>query len=52
MNKKQLKNIIKLGEGIQTEFKTCKFELSNNVFETICAFLNRSGGHLILGGIG
>jgi ATP-dependent DNA helicase RecG len=49
MNKKQLKNIIKLGEVIQTEFKTCTFQLSNNVFETICAFLNRGGGHLILG---
>ena len=23
--------------------------LNKNVFETICAFLNRNGGHLILG---
>ncbi len=44
-----LNNIIKNGEGIQTEFKTCAFELPKDVFESICAFLNRNGGHLLLG---
>lgn len=49
MNQKQLKNIIRQGEGTQVEFKSSQFQLSRDVFETICAFLNRSGGHLILG---
>ncbi len=49
MNQKQLKNIINQGEGIQIEFKSSQFQLSRDVFESICAFLNRSGGHLILG---
>ncbi len=49
MNIRQLKNIIKNGEGIHTEFKKCSFKLPKNVFDTICAFLNRNGGHLLLG---
>ena len=46
---KKLKEIIGQGEGIEVEFKTSHFELSKDAFETICAFLNRRGGHLLLG---
>ena len=49
MNVKTLKNIINRGEGLETEFKTCSFQLPTNVFETVSAFLNRIGGHIILG---
>lgn len=49
MTLEKLKEIIEQGEGIDVEFKTSQFELSNNAFESICAFLNRNGGHLILG---
>ena len=49
MNKEHLKQIISQGEGLETEFKESKNSLNKDVFETVCAFLNRNGGHLILG---
>ena len=45
----RLKEIIQQGEGIDVEFKTSRSQLSDNAFESVCAFLNRQGGHLILG---
>jgi ATP-dependent DNA helicase RecG len=45
----QIRQILKEGEGITIEFKTSRSELNKNVFESICAFLNRKGGHLLLG---
>ena len=44
-----MKALIAKGEGISTEFKTCRGHLSRNVFETVCAFLNRHGGTILLG---
>jgi len=40
---------IKDGEGISTEFKTCRNQLNRDVYETVCAFLNRHGGTILLG---
>ena len=37
------------GEGLNVEFKTASETLPRNVFETICAFLNRKGGYIFLG---
>lgn len=37
------------GEGIEVEFKEAFFELPKSTFETVCAFLDRRGGHLLLG---
>lgn len=37
------------GENITTEFKECRNRLPKNLFETICAFLNRMGGDIFLG---
>jgi ATP-dependent DNA helicase RecG len=45
----RLNLIMKQGEGIHVEFKACSNKLSKEVFETVCAFLNRSGGELLLG---
>ncbi|MBK5195218.1 MAG: putative DNA binding domain-containing protein, partial [Proteiniphilum sp.] len=45
----KIKSIIAQGEGIDIEFKKSHDALSRNVFETICAFLNRKGGHILLG---
>ncbi|GHS92033.1 hypothetical protein FACS1894203_3880 [Bacteroidia bacterium] len=42
LNSKSLKNV-------SIEFKSCTTELSSTTFETVCAFLNRSGGHLLIG---
>ena len=44
-----IKNIINQGEKINTEFKESKEKLPKSLFETICAFLNRFGGNIILG---
>lgn len=46
---KELLEIIEYGEGVTTEFKEAKSELPKKLFETICAFLNRNGGHIFLG---
>ena len=45
----RIKNILSQGEGIRNEFKQAKDKLPENLFETICAMLNRSGGDIILG---
>ncbi len=44
-----LKALIKQGEGISVEFKECRRTLNRNIYETVCAFLNRHGGNLLLG---
>ena len=49
MNESLIKSLIKMGEGVSVEFKECKTAINKNVYETICAFLNRSGGELLLG---
>jgi ATP-dependent DNA helicase RecG len=40
---------IKKGEGIKIEFKESKNKLNKDVFDTVCAFLNRNGGEIFLG---
>jgi ATP-dependent DNA helicase RecG len=45
----KIKQIISRGEGLEVEFKESYDSLSRSVFETICAFLNRKGGHILLG---
>ena len=46
---KEIKNIILLGENVNTELKEAKKELPKNLFETVCSFLNTTGGYIILG---
>ena len=36
-------------EGLNLEFKQARQGLPTDVFESVCAFLNRQGGHLLLG---
>ena len=50
-NIEKIKDLIAKGEVRNTnvEFKKCKNELGQFVYETICAFLNRNGGDLLLG---
>ena len=45
----QLRKIIKGGEGLTVEFKECRSRVNRDVYESICAFLNRNGGHIVLG---
>lgn len=49
MLESKIKTIIEQGEGLRVEFKECKNALNKDVYETVCAFLNRSGGELLLG---
>ena len=44
-----IKNIILLGENVNTELKDARKGLPKNIFETVCAFLNTTGGDIILG---
>ena len=49
MTEEILRRYIKQGEGLKVEFKEAKNEMPSDLFESICAFLNRSGGIIILG---
>ena len=49
MISEQLKSIIRDGEGLTVEFKECRTQINRDVYETVCAFLNRNGGHIVLG---
>jgi len=37
------------GESRNVEFKTARRQLPRNLYETVCAFLNRDGGDILLG---
>lgn len=49
MTRTGIEQLLQRGEGIDIEFKESFHELNKNAFETVCAFLNRKGGHLLLG---
>lgn len=49
ISSKQIANIIEKGEGVSVEFKTSALQLPQSLFETVCAFLNRDGGLVLLG---
>ena len=44
-----IKRLIENGESINIEFKESKETLSKSIYESVCAFNNRIGGHIILG---
>ena len=45
----KIKEFLNCGESLTVEFKQSKNKLNKDVFESVCAFLNRNGGHLFLG---
>ena len=49
MDNKKIADILNTGENYNIEFKECKREINKNIYETVCAFLNRAGGELLLG---
>jgi len=49
MTQQEILNIINNGEGLKIEFKKSLKKLPNNLFETVCAFLNTVGGTILLG---
>ena len=44
-----LLQLIENGEGVSVEFKKAGNKLPETLFDTICAFLNRNGGIILLG---
>ncbi|WP_035241868.1 AlbA family DNA-binding domain-containing protein [Desulfobacter vibrioformis] len=42
-------NIIANGEGLTVEFKKSREKITSDVYQSICAFLNRNGGLVFLG---
>ena len=42
-------DLIKSGEGMTIEFKESRNKLTKDIYETVCSFLNRLGGDIILG---
>ncbi len=49
MSLERVKSLLKQKENIRLEFKESQNELPANIFETICAMLNREGGDIVLG---
>jgi len=49
MTEEIIRKYINQGEGLKVEFKEAKNEMPSDLFETICAFLNRNGGVIIPG---
>ena len=38
-----------IGEGLTVEFKKSREKVTSDVYQSICAFLNRNGGQVFLG---
>jgi len=49
MTPNRIRQLLADGEGLTIEYKECVNGLNNSVWETICSFSNRYGGHIILG---
>ena len=49
MTMEELKKLIDSGEKIDVEFKKSENDLNKDVYESVCSFNNRNGGHLFLG---
>lgn len=49
MNEEIFIKLAKAGESTQIEYKTCTEKISESLYETICSFLNHSGGRILLG---
>ena len=49
MTIEELKKLIQTGEKRDVEFKKSQNDITKDVYETVCSFNNRDGGHIILG---
>ena len=45
----ELHKLISGGESLTVEFKRSQTDITKDVYETVCAFSNREGGHIFLG---
>ena len=51
MTPDRIRQLLSAGERLTIEYKECVNSLNNSVWETVCSFSNRYGGHLILGAL-
>ena len=49
MTEQELSLIFSAGENISVEFKKSTTDVTKDVYETVCSFSNRDGGHIFLG---
>ena len=49
MNNEKFISLTQLGESYTVEYKSCTENVSESVYESICSFLNHSGGYILLG---
>lgn len=49
MSLERVQRLLKQKEGVRLEFKASRTDLPANLFESICAMLNREGGDILLG---
>ena len=49
MDQEKLRTILQIGETIAVEFKKCSNRIENDVYQSVCSFLNRFGGDIYLG---
>lgn len=45
----ELKKLIYTGEKIDVEFKRSRNDITKDVYDSVCSFNNRNGGHIFLG---
>lgn len=45
----ELRKLIESGEKIDVEFKRSRKDITKDVYDTVCSFNNRNGGHIFLG---
>lgn len=44
-----LMNLIHQGDGLTVEFKKSTTDITKDVYDTVCSFSNRDGGHIFFG---
>ena len=44
-----MKELLSKDEKITVEYKTCQYDIQEDVYETVCSFSNRYGGYIIMG---
>lgn len=49
MTEAEILELIKNGESVTVEFKKSTNEITRDVYDTVCSFSNRDGGHIFLG---
>ena len=49
MTVEEVRQLIAQGEGTRVEFKRAEQDVPASLYETVCAFLNKEGGAILLG---